>query len=103
MESPLCLPADPDFRIIETLAFRPGQGFVRLDRHLARMARSAKAFGIPFDTGVAAETLDDIVGPSPKRCRLTLAVDGNFDVTTGSLADNPAVWQVAIAEARLTA
>ena len=68
MESPLRPPDDPDFRIIETLAFRPGQGFVRRDRHLARMARSAAAFGIPFDGGLAVETLDTVVGASPLRC-----------------------------------
>ncbi|WP_171212224.1 aminotransferase class IV family protein [Ruegeria sp. HKCCA5426] len=103
MESPLRPPDDPDFRLIETLAFRPGQGFVRRDRHLARMARSAAAFGIPFDGGLAVETLDTVVGESPLRCRLTLAADGQLEVTTGALADNPPVWEVAVAEPRLCA
>ncbi|MEI9930821.1 MAG: hypothetical protein WDM89_09785 [Rhizomicrobium sp.] len=44
--------------LIETLRWSPDAGFVRLEAHLARMARSAKAFGwrvplkafgIPFD------------------------------------------------------
>lgn len=103
MESPFCPPADPDFRIIETLAFRPDQGFVRRDRHLARMARSADALGIPCDVKRAAEKLDAVAGMSPLRCRLTLAADGQLDVTTGVLADNPPVWRVAVAEERLAA
>ncbi|KUJ79530.1 4-amino-4-deoxychorismate lyase [Ruegeria profundi] len=103
MESPLCPPTDPDFRIIETMAFRPGQGFVRRDRHLARMARTADVFGIPFDAGLAGEKLDKVAGEIPLRCRLTLAVDGQFDLTTAKLAYNPAVWRVTIAETRLIA
>ena len=103
MESPICAPADPDFRIIETLAFRPEQGFVRRDRHMARMERTARAFDIPFSAELAVEQLDEVAGSSPLRCRLTLATDGQLDVTTGALADNPPIWRVAIAEVRLTA
>ncbi len=103
MESSLCPPTDPDFRIIETLAFRPDQGFVRRDRHLARMARSAEAFGIPFDAGLAAERLNSVGDEMPLRCRLTLATDGQQGVTTGVLAENPPVWRVALAETRLIA
>lgn len=103
MESSFCPPADPDFRIIETLAFRPEHGFVRRDRHLARMARSADALGIPCDVMLAAKKLDAVAGTSPLRCRLTLAADGQLDVTTGVLADNPPVWRVAVAEERLAA
>ncbi|WP_170758435.1 aminotransferase class IV family protein [Ruegeria lacuscaerulensis] len=103
MESPLCPPADPDFRLIETLAFRPGQGFVRRDRHLARMARSAEAFGLSFDAELATGKLEKVAGQLPLRCRLTLATDGQLEVTTGPLADNPLVWRVAIADRRLDA
>ncbi|WP_170547968.1 aminotransferase class IV family protein [Ruegeria atlantica] len=103
MESPLCPPADPDFRIIETLVFRPEQGFVRRDRHLARMARSAQAFGISFDADRAIDLLNGVGGSSPLRCRLTLAAGGQLDITTGALADNPTIWRIAIAEPRLTA
>ncbi|WP_425081089.1 aminotransferase class IV family protein [Ruegeria arenilitoris] len=103
MESPLCPPADPDFRIIETLAFRPEQGFVRRDRHLARMARSAQAFGISFDADRAIDLLNGVGGSSPLRCRLTLTAGGQLDITTGALADNPTIWRCAIAEPRLTA
>ncbi|WP_170558942.1 aminotransferase class IV family protein [Ruegeria atlantica] len=102
MESPLCPPSDPDFRLIETLGFRPGQGFGRKERHLARMARSAATLDIPFDRDAALKTLDSVAGQSPLRCRLTLAVDGTYDVTTGVLAENPPVWRVAVTDTRLS-
>ena len=36
-----------DISLIETLRWEPGTGFVRLERHLARLARSAEALGLP--------------------------------------------------------
>lgn len=103
MESPLRPPTEPDFRLIETLAFRPGQGFIRRDRHLARMARSADAFGIPFDTDEALRVLNAAAGHDALRCRLTLSVAGRFELTTGGLAANPGHWRLAISDKRLTA
>ncbi len=103
MESPLRPPTEPDFRLIETLGFRPGQGFVRLDRHLARMARSAMAFGIPFDADLAKKVLDAAAGDADLRCRLALDAAGGFELTTGSLTPTADRWRIAIADARLTA
>ncbi len=102
MESPLRPPAEPDFRLIETLAYRPGHGFVRLDRHLSRMARTAQKFGIAFDRTAARTILDASSGEIALRCRLTLDADGKFDLTTGELAANPPVWRVALAKQRLS-
>ncbi len=36
-----------DLSLIETLRWEPGTGFVRLERHLARLARSAAELGLP--------------------------------------------------------
>ncbi len=101
MESPLRPPTEPDFRLIETLAFRPGQGFVRLDRHLSRMARTAEKLGIAFDRTAARMILDASSGEIALRCRLTLDADGKFDLTTRGLAANPPVWRVDLAKQRL--
>ena len=103
MESPLRPPTEPDFCLIETLAFRPGQGFVRQDRHLGRMARSAAAFGLPFDVSAAVETLNTVAQDRPLRCRLTLDAGGSFEITTGELAANPAEWRLAVAGSRVSA
>ena len=103
MESPLRPPAEPDFRLIETLGYRPGQGLVRQDRHLVRMSRSAAAFGISFDIDAAIALLGTIEGQAPLRCRLTLGADGRFDLTTGTLAENPLLWRFGISGQRLSA
>ena len=103
MESPLRAAAEPDFRLIETLAFRPEQGFVRLDLHLARMALSARTFGIDFDRAAALTALQAASGDAPLRCRLTLDARGSFALTTGDLAPNPPVWRVGLATQRLCA
>jgi para-aminobenzoate synthetase/4-amino-4-deoxychorismate lyase len=43
--------SDPDrsFDLIETMRFDPRDGIADVDRHLARLKRSAEAFGFPFD------------------------------------------------------
>ena len=43
--------SDPErsFDLIETMRFDPRDGIADIDRHLARMKRSAEAFGFPFD------------------------------------------------------
>ena len=41
--------ACPPFDLIETMAFDPHDGLIDLDRHLARMKRSAEALGFAFD------------------------------------------------------
>ncbi|MEX0318657.1 MAG: aminotransferase class IV family protein [Ruegeria sp.] len=101
MESALCPPAEPGFRLIETLGYRPGQGFARRDRHLARMARSATALGILFNPVRAKAQLEEAAGDTALRCRLTLDTSGSFDLTTGPLTETPPLWRVAIADTRL--
>lgn len=102
MESPVHAPTEPDFRLIETFAFRPGQGFVRLDRHLRRMARTADWLGVRFDVRRVGEVVDGVSGADPLRCRLTLDLTGAPKITTGPLADNPPGWTVGLATTRLT-
>jgi para-aminobenzoate synthetase/4-amino-4-deoxychorismate lyase len=43
--------------LIETLRWEPDAGFVRLDRHLARMRKSAAVLGLPFDEDKAHAAL----------------------------------------------
>lgn len=101
MESPLRPPFEPDFRLIETLAYRPEQGFVRKTRHLDRMARSADALGLPFSGTQAVAALSSVNGRNDLRCRLTMDASGTFELTTAPLEKNPAKWRMAIAGHRL--
>ncbi len=106
MEGAIQPPADPGFRLIETLGFRPGQGVIRQDRHLARMARSAEVLGLSFDRAGLSADLGQIAekaGNAALRIRVTLDVAGNTEVTTGPLADNPPFWRLAVSETVLNA
>ncbi|WP_120632049.1 aminotransferase class IV family protein [Ruegeria sp. EL01] len=101
MEGPLCAPVEPDFRLIETLAYRPDQGFVRQDRHLGRMARTAAALDLPFIVDEALDTLSEVSNEAPLRCRLTMGLSGKFELTTAPLASNPSHWRLALADTKL--
>ncbi|WP_027244421.1 aminotransferase class IV family protein [Leisingera daeponensis] len=107
MESPVrprdTVQNDPAFRLIETLGWHPGAGFRHLPQHLARMARSAAVFGIPFDPKQAEAVLREAAGEAPLRCRLTLEARGQLELTTARLGSNPSEWRLGIAQTRLNA
>jgi para-aminobenzoate synthetase/4-amino-4-deoxychorismate lyase len=84
--------------LIETLRWSRDDGFVRLDAHLERMARSAEVFGIPFDPA----RLELPEGRSEDlRVRITLNEDGAFSCTTAPLGKSQLRWTYAISSARV--
>lgn len=86
--------------LIETL--RWGNGFYRLDSHLARMNLSARVFGMPFDDAVARKALDNsVAGKTGQwRVRLTLNESGAHHATAHALPYNPPHWTYAISPER---
>jgi para-aminobenzoate synthetase/4-amino-4-deoxychorismate lyase len=81
--------------LIETL--RWDGGFVRLERHLARMARSAAAFGIPYDR-------ERLVLPqcdAPSRVRIVLDESGTFHAAAAPLGKARRHWTYAISPRRV--
>lgn len=100
MESTLRPLKDPDFRLIETFGFHPVEGLVNFDLHLARMERSATVLGLRFDPKAAKAKVKMIGGTDPLRCRLTMGVTGNFELTT-ALSQPISTWRVGIAKPRL--
>lgn len=92
------------FELIETLRWEPAEGFVRLERHMARLAASARELGFELSPAVANRALQGAVGGNaPLRVRLTLARDGKSEVTTQPfmpLAKNT-IWTLRIAQTRL--
>ena len=80
------------FALVETLAFLPGEGFRRLDGHLARLAASARHFGFGFD-GLALERAlraTAAAAPAALRVRLLLHGDGRVELQTAPLPPAPA-------------
>lgn len=88
--------------LIETLRWSPDKGFVRRDLHLARMARSAAFFGIPFDRNAAVRSLEDAVtAEHDLRVRLTLNENGEFQCTAAPLGKAQTRWTYAVSPLRV--
>jgi para-aminobenzoate synthetase/4-amino-4-deoxychorismate lyase len=88
--------------LIETLCWE--NGFVRLDRHLARMKNSAAIFSLPFDRAQAESVLAEAVGQArePLRVRLVLDETGAFAATAAPLGAPPAHWTYALSPHRVS-
>ncbi len=88
--------------LIETLRF-DGE-FVRLERHLDRMQRSAAFLSLPFDRMAAQRALDAAVMHAREalRVRLTLDEAGAFACTTAALGAAPARWTYALSPHRVS-
>ncbi|RQT27747.1 chorismate-binding protein [Burkholderia cepacia] len=86
--------ADPGFQLFETTAATRADGIRHLDRHLARLQRSADAFGFRFDPealrreiGARCAALD---GDDAYRMKLALAKDGTIEIVAAPLKPLPA-------------
>lgn len=103
-QSPLRLGRHPDLELIETFRYEPERGFIRLERHLARMAASAEVFGFPFSAAHVREKLQ-VLADRHEMLRIRLALDarGGIKVThqpyTALSPDT--VWRLRIAKTRL--
>ncbi|HGL5384560.1 bifunctional anthranilate synthase component I family protein/class IV aminotransferase [Burkholderia orbicola] len=86
--------ADPGFQLFETTAATRADGIRHLDRHLARLQRSADAFGFRFDADSLHSEIDArcaaLDGDGAYRMKLALAKDGTFDITAAPLKPLPA-------------
>jgi len=94
--------AAPEVRLIETMAFHPGEGYVLLDRHLARLSATAHYFGYPMDEGGLRARLAAYceADSSAQRVRLELDEDGGLALSKTPLAGGEAAqsWPVCIAD-----
>ncbi|RUM86896.1 MAG: aminodeoxychorismate synthase component I [Thermodesulfatator sp.] len=88
----------PEFDLVETLRFSPGEGLVRLERHLARLARSAAHMVRPFpEAEIRRALIEATRGLSrPSRVRLLLSEWGEVRVETSSLEDFPRPVRVGL-------
>ncbi|KVZ15412.1 chorismate-binding protein [Burkholderia ubonensis] len=86
--------ADPGFELFETTCATRADGIRHLGRHLARLRRSAGAFGFRFDEAACRERIAadcaSLEGDGPYRMKLSLAKDGAFEIVAASLKPLPA-------------
>lgn len=93
------------FDLIETLRWEPDAGFVRLERHLARLYGSAATLGFACDPAAVGHALGKAVAGAgvPQRVRLVLQESGTADAAAQAfepLAPGR-TWRLRIARARL--
>lgn len=88
--------------LIETLRF--DGGFVRLERHLDRMERSAAFLSLPFDRDAAVRALEAKVQDAREALRVRLELDeqGEFACTAAVLGAAPARWTYALSPHRVS-
>lgn len=101
MESPFRQSIPQDLKVIETFGYRPAEGFVRLERHLARLSATCAMTGIPCDPDVVRRKLAGMPDFKPLRIRVTVDVQGLIEVTGAEMPETPDMWRIAIAETRL--
>ncbi|KWH05308.1 anthranilate synthase [Burkholderia territorii] len=86
--------ADPGFQLFETTAATRADGIRHLERHLARLRRSADAFGFRLDADALRREIDAhcaaLDADGPYRMKLALAKDGAVDITAAPLKPLPA-------------
>ncbi len=92
-----------DFSLIETMRWQPGDGFVRVEQHLRRLARSADALGFRQPQDPLGKLKAAAEGETPLRVRLTMNFRGKIEVTTTPFQEQPqdTVWKLRIAKTRL--
>jgi para-aminobenzoate synthetase/4-amino-4-deoxychorismate lyase len=79
------------FDLIETMRFDPHEGLFELDRHLARMKRSADSFGFAFDRHDARNELQAATFflREPRKLRLLLSSSGALAIESRPLPEGP--------------
>ena len=93
------------FDLIETMRWEPEAGFIRFERHLARLYGSAGELGFSYDPEKIGETLKNAIGQPDKPLRTRLVLSPNGDVQASMLPYEALppyeVWTVRIARTRL--
>lgn len=73
-----------EFELLETMLYEPARGIRNLDRHLRRLADSARYFGFPIDVGVARrQALSAVADAETSMVRLRLARSGRLQCGLG--------------------
>lgn len=92
----------PEFEILETILWERGEGYFLLDKHLARIARSAEYFDYAFDA-VAVERRLNVEAESflADRCkvRVKLSRGGGFTIASDEVQVSDRCWRLGTAKA----
>jgi para-aminobenzoate synthetase / 4-amino-4-deoxychorismate lyase len=80
-----------DFDLIETMAFDPAEGLIRLELHLERLGASARQFGFAYDRHGVRNMLQHTTFRlhDPARVRLRLSPRGSVSVCADAMPETP--------------
>lgn len=96
---------DSGFELIETMRWEPGSGFLRFDRHLARLYASAAELGFACDPERIGEVLTSTIDGQGTALRVRLALQRGGEATAAAQIYQPLpadkVWRLQLARARL--
>jgi len=70
----------PEFQLLETMLYEPGQGIFLLERHLKRLVDSAEYFGFAVNMEAICAHLCNLRFEIPMRIRLLQDKDGKFEI-----------------------
>ena len=76
----------PDFQLLETMRYEPGEGISLLDEHLQRLTRTAAYFDYECDPGSVRDYLSEFTAKRARRLRLLLCSDGTLKLEEHELA-----------------
>ncbi len=97
--------AGAGFELIETMRWQPSDGFLRFERHLARLYASAHALCFEYDPERIGKTLRDSITDPAKALRVRLALEPNGDVTVSAQPYEALpprkIWKLRVARTRL--
>jgi 4-amino-4-deoxychorismate lyase len=93
------------FQLIETMRWEPGSGFLRFDRHLARLYGSAAELGFGHDPETIGEALKSAIDKPEIALRARLVLFRNGEVGASAQTYEPLVadkvWKLRLARIRL--
>ncbi|MFO1057171.1 MAG: aminotransferase class IV [Dongiaceae bacterium] len=91
------------FQLIETMAWRPGEGYALPRLHVERLAASAAALGFACDPAAVERRLGDLAASfaGPRRVRLLLHRDGAVELSDVALTPPRLPLRVAWARSRV--
>ena len=96
---------DAGFELIETMRWEPGSGFLRFERHLARLYASAAELGFACDPERIGEVLTSTIDGQGTALRVRLALQRGGEATAAAQVYQPLpadkVWRQQLARVRL--
>lgn len=91
----------PEFRLLETILWKPESGYFLFERHLKRMRESALYFGYGFDPERMSAALSAFaltLRDEPMVVRVLLSQDGTLSIESSPLSERPPIRRVMLAE-----